>query len=123
MNKYEIAEVLHKSTIENGLVPTLDEVFGKNIRVRVPFYHNGCTTDIDELDFSVRSSNAMKRAGLMTVGQVIDALLDGRMKNVRNLGRKSYVEIQTKILQFGYDNLPENEKKRFFVELVEDNCR
>jgi DNA-directed RNA polymerase alpha subunit len=123
MNKYEIAEVLHKSTVENGLVPTLDEVFGKNIRVRVPFYHNGCATDIDELDFSVRSSNSMKRAGIMTVGQAIDALLDGRMKNIRNLGRKSYTEIQTKILQFGYDNLPENEKKRFFAKLVEDNCR
>jgi DNA-directed RNA polymerase alpha subunit len=123
MNKYEIAETLQKSTNENGLVPTLSEIFGKNIKVRLPFYQKGCATDIDDLDFSVRSSNSMKRAGIMTVGQAVDALLDGRMKTIRNLGRKSYIEIQTKIMQFGYDNLPENEKKRFFIDLVERNCR
>jgi DNA-directed RNA polymerase subunit alpha len=69
----------------------------------------------------VRSSNALKRAGLMTVGQVIDALRDDSLKNIRNLGRKSYVEIQTKLLQYGYDNLPEKEKKVFFRYLTESN--
>ena len=77
---------------------------------------------IDDIDFSVRSSNALKRSGLMTVGDVIDAIADDKLLHIRNLGRKSYNEIKTRILKFGYDQLSEKEKIAFFLDLVEKNC-
>jgi DNA-directed RNA polymerase alpha subunit len=42
--------------------------------------------------------------------------------HIRNLGKKTFNEIQTKILVFGYERLTEKEKQQFFVDLVERNC-
>ena len=55
---------------------------------------------IEELDLSVRSSNCLKRANIHTVGDLVKKTEDEMMK-VRNLGKKSFVEIQHKIAAMG----------------------
>ena len=52
--------------------------------------------DIDELELSVRSYNCLKRAGIHTVGELIDKSPEELMK-VRNLGKKGYEEVLDKI--------------------------
>ena len=47
---------------------------------------------IEELDFSVRSFNCLKRAGINTVEDLINTSEEDMMK-VRNLGRKSLEEV------------------------------
>ena len=121
MNSIKIAEKLYESAKENGLVETLFAVYGNNIKVNIGYSKRACETSIDEIDFSVRSGNALKRTDLMTVGDVIDAIADEQLLRVRNLGKKSYCEIKTRIMKFGYDQLSENEKKAFFVDVVEKN--
>lgn len=37
--------------------------FGENISISVPFTKNACDTSVDNLGFSVRASNSLKRAG------------------------------------------------------------
>ena len=123
MNQNEIVNELLRSANENGLIITLSEVFGKNIKISVPFSQRACETSIDELDFSVRASNAMKRAGIFTIGEVIDLIASEDLTRIRNLGKKTVNEIKTRILLFGYDKLTENEKKRFFYEVTARNCR
>ena len=59
--------------------------------------------------------------GLMQVGEVVDAIEDEHLPKVRNLGKKSYVEIQTKLLALGYSKLTDVEKKRFFYDVLERN--
>lgn len=51
---------------------------------------------IEELDFSVRSFNCLKRAGINTVADLIGKSEDDMMK-VRNLGRKSLEEVISKL--------------------------
>ena len=123
MNQNEIVNELLKSANENGLIITLSEVFGRNIKISVPFSQRACETSIDELDFSVRASNAMKRAGIFTIGEVIDLIASEDLTRIRNLGKKTVNEIKTRILLFGYDKLTENEKKRFFYEVIARNCK
>ena len=123
MNQNEIVNELLKSANENGLIITLSEVFGKNIKISVPFSQRACETSIDELDFSVRASNAMKRAGIFTIGEVIDLIASEDLTRIRNLGKKTVNEIKTRILLFGYDKLTEQEKKRFFYEVTVKNSR
>lgn len=53
-------------------------------------------TTIEELELSVRSSNCLKRAGINTVGELIERTEDNLMK-VRNLGKKSLKEIKNKL--------------------------
>ena len=54
---------------------------------------------IEELDFSVRSYNCLKRAGVNTVGDLLSKSEDGLM-NIRNLGKKSLKEIKQKLIEF-----------------------
>lgn len=51
---------------------------------------------IEELDLSVRSYNCLKRAGINTVEELANKSEDEMMK-VRNLGKKSLVEVQKKL--------------------------
>ena len=119
--KEQVIEELVKSAEKNGLIPTLYAVFGNSVKVSIPFSRKTLDCEVDELDFSVRSSNALKRTGLMKVDDVVDAIADERLLHVRNLGKKSYNEIQTKILTLGYAKLTENEKKRFFYDVLAQN--
>ena len=56
---------------------------------------------IEELDLSVRSFNCLKRAGINTVGNLINKTEDEMMK-VRNLGRKSLEEVINKLASLGF---------------------
>lgn len=55
---------------------------------------------IEELDLSVRSYNCLKRAGINTVGELIQKTEEDMMK-VRNLGKKSLEEVQEKLGSLG----------------------
>ena len=123
MKKDEVVIELYKSANENGLIPTLYGTFGKSVKVSVPFSKKACDTEVDNIEFSVRAMNALKRAGLFTIGDIIDCITREELSRIRNLGKKTVNEIQTRILSYGYERLTENEKKRFFYEVVDNNSR
>lgn len=122
MKKDEVVNELFRSANENGLITTLYVVFGKCVKVSIPFSQKACDTSIDELDFSVRANNSMKRVGVFTIGEVIDLIASDGLLRIRNLGKKTQNEIKTRILVFGYERLTENERKRFFYDVVDKNC-
>ena len=122
MRKEEVVHELLKSANENGLIETLYGVFGKNIKVSVSFSAKDCETSIDDVEFSPRAEHSLKRAGVFTVGGVIDLIADDGLLRIRNLGKKTQNEIKTRILIFGYDRLTNVEKKRFFYDVVERHC-
>ena len=53
----------------------------------------GLSTPVVDLGLSVRSTNCLWRAGYDTLGKVIDAAEDGKLKGVRNMGKKSQAEV------------------------------
>ncbi len=59
-------------------------------------------TKIEELDLSVRSYNCLKRAGINTIGDLIQKNEEEMMK-VRNLGRKSLKEVIQKLHERNLD--------------------
>jgi DNA-directed RNA polymerase subunit alpha len=61
-------------------------------------------TPIENLDLSVRVFNSLKRAGITTVGEVIDLLEKGdeAIMSIRNFGEKSLDELQDKMREKGY---------------------
>jgi DNA-directed RNA polymerase subunit alpha len=56
---------------------------------------------IEELDFSVRTYNCLKKANIQTVADLCKTS-EEELMNIRNFGRKSLVEVQEKLSQFGY---------------------
>ena len=57
-------------------------------------------TPIEELEFSVRSYNCLKRAGIHTVADIVSRTEHDMMK-VRNLGKKSLDEVVAKVAALG----------------------
>lgn len=121
MKRDEIVNELVKSAEQNGVVATLYAAFGKRVKMSIPFSLKATETSIDNLYFSVRANNAMKRAGIFTVGEIIDIIASGDLTRIRNLGKKTENEIKTRIMAFGYEHLTESEKKRFFYNIVDMN--
>ena len=54
--------------------------------------------DIKTLDLSIRSYNCLYRAGIKTIPDLIKTYNKGKLSYVRNLGRRSYDEVENKLL-------------------------
>ena len=121
MNKADVVNTLIQSVESNGLIHTIYSIFGKSIKVRIPFGSKTLDSSVDEIDFSVRASNCLKRTGMMQIRDVVEAIEDERLLRVRNLGKTSYSEIQTKLLVLAYSKLSAVEKKQFFFDLLDRN--
>jgi DNA-directed RNA polymerase subunit alpha len=61
-------------------------------------------TPIENLDLSVRVFNSLKRAGIVTVGEVLELLEKGEdaIMSIRNFGEKSMDELVVKMTDKGY---------------------
>ena len=57
-------------------------------------------TSIDDLDLSVRAYNCLKRAGILTLNDLIEKS-EGEMMKIRNLGKKSLKEVIDKVKALG----------------------
>lgn len=58
-------------------------------------------THIDSLGLSARSFNCLDRSAIKLVGEIA-LMSQNDLKNVKNLGKKSYDEIVEKLLEFGF---------------------
>ena len=54
---------------------------------------------IEELDFSVRTYNCLKKANVQTIADLVQTTEEDLM-NIRNFGRKSLLEVRDKLAQF-----------------------
>ncbi|SFV74642.1 DNA-directed RNA polymerase alpha subunit [hydrothermal vent metagenome] len=60
------------------------------------------TTHIDSLGLSARSFNCLDRANIKLVGEIV-LMSPSELKDVKNLGKKSYDEIVEKVQEFGFE--------------------
>ena len=85
----------------------------KGKQIAFPVYHvDGLS--IEELNLSMRASNGLKRAGIMTV----DEILTRDLGKVRNLGIKSIKEIKNAVLNYSYDHMSDTQKEKFWKEVL-----
>lgn len=94
----------------NLFVDLSEEAASAEIMVEKDDKDNGKVLEmtIEELDLSVRSFNCLKRAGINTVGDLINKSEDDMMK-VRNLGKKSLEEVVLKLNSLGFNLNPDDE--------------
>lgn len=121
MNRQDILSALVLAEKAYGIVDTLHIFYGSNIKMRLGYTRSACEASIDEMQLSVRSWNALRRVGIATVGELIDTINGDGLMKIRNLGRKSMIEIKTKIMMMGFSHLSEREKMAFFEFLVDNN--
>jgi DNA-directed RNA polymerase subunit alpha len=63
---------------------------------------------IEELELSMRSFNCLKRAGINSVGELIQKT-EEEISKVRNMGKKSLEEVKNKLAEMGLAFRPEEE--------------
>ena len=76
-------------------------------------------TPIENLDLSVRVFNSLKRAGITTVGEVMELLDKGEeaIMSIRNFGEKSLDELRDKMREKGYLTDEDAGESEFPVEV------
>lgn len=106
-----------------GIINTLFLFYGENITVKIPFSGELCSASLTEYELTRRSLNGLRRSGIFTVGELVDALSKGKLDRALRvgLGQKSIAEIKTKALAIGFANLAEEEKIKFFETLISNN--
>jgi len=63
---------------------------------------------VEELELGSRATEALAKAGITNVGQILDKLVDGEsaLLDIEGFGRKSLADTKKRLRQFGYE-LPE----------------
>lgn len=62
--------------------------------------HGAPDARIEELDFSVRTYNCLKKANILTVGE-LTLISEVDLMNIRNFGKKSLTEVKEKLASLG----------------------
>ena len=114
-------ENFHALVEKEGLIKAVRQVFG-NAVVKMPFIKTVYDRPIDELGLSTRSWNCLRRYGIVKIDQLLNELQRDTFSRMKNLGVKSFTEIKTKVLNYGYKNLSKTEQLNFLSEIIKDNC-
>lgn len=120
MKKQLVAELI-KCAGDNGIVLTIHTAFKMPVKVNLTFTDNDLKSGIEDLELSVRSYNCLKRASVMTIGDLIKIAGTEELLRIRNLGRKSYIEIKTTLLALSYGKMSDKNKVLFWQKFIEDN--
>ena len=94
---FEILTSLNAIADETGLMISKSE--DPSVRI--------LETSIDDLDFSVRAYNCLKRANILTLKDLVDKS-ENEMMKIRNLGKKSLKEVMDKVKDMGLNFRDEN---------------
>ena len=69
---------------------------------------------IEELDFSVRTYNCLKKANVLTIHELVQ-LTEGDLMNIRNFGKKSLNEVKDKLESLSLSLRPSGERGEFRI--------
>ena len=122
MNENAIVDELYDTIREYGVMDTLCYVFGKGAEMEMGFTKRLCDTEVKDLPISVRAYNGLMRAGCKTVGQLIEKINEGELLKIRQLGIKSVAELRALIVELGYSQMSDRQKKDFLHHFVQRNA-
>ena len=77
--------------------------------VRLPIPDEKYNMPVEQLDLSVRTMNCLRRAGIITVGELI-SMGEKDLMSLRNFGQKSKQEIEERLEGLGLSFTPEVEE-------------
>ena len=103
---------------------SLKEKHGGHFQFRMYMTKEMEQADLGELDLSPRSSNCLKRAGLDTVGKLVERINGSEdLKGIRNCGAKSIREIMEHLFLYQYNSLPQERQNKYLIEVVMRNLK
>ena len=81
-------------------------------------------TDIEALDLSERSKNALKRSNIHTIADLINNVKGSAdLRKIRNCGTKSVQEILTKLFIFELMSVPKSQREKYLEDVIAHSLR
>lgn len=97
----------------------LKEKHGGKFHFRIHLTAQMSAMTIETLSLSVRSYNALKRAGFNTIGELAKSISSGEdLKRIRNCGAKSIREIMEQLFLYQYASLKPEQREDYLLEVV-----
>lgn len=112
--------IVNKMVEGEKLSKALEYVYTKR-KVAIPFNDEDFDVGLDTLKMTMRTTNALRSVGAYTINDVIEVHQRISLKNIRNLGRKSGIELLETILDYCWDRMDNNERTLFLIDTVERN--
>ena len=103
----------------------LDAAESKSGQFRFPIYmtESMAKTDVLDLDLSVRSSNCLKRANIMTIGDLCNNIQSSAdLKKIRNCGATSVAEIMDHLFAYQFFALKPERRGSYLAKVLEMNA-
>ena len=102
----------------------LKEKHGGKFHFRLHLTDRMNNAPLEALELGQRSYNCLKRAGYCTIGELADAICEGRdLKNIRNCGAKSVREIMEQLFLFQYASLRQEKRDAWLKEVIRMNIQ
>ena len=77
---------------------------------------------LDTLELKERSNNCLRRAGIHTVGELVERIASGlALTSIRNLGKTSERDIMQCLFLYQYNSLSESQKEKYLYEIIRIN--
>ena len=102
------------------LSKALEAVYVKR-NVCFPCKEEHCNELIMEFGLSRRATNALLRAKLRTIGDVIEFCKENKITDIAGLGIGSGIEVFEAILDYCWNCMSDDEKVSFLIDTVERN--
>lgn len=112
--------IVSKMAEGTKLSKALKLVYSKR-HVCIPYNDNIFNVSLMKLGMTSRSTNALLRAGLITLGDVVDFCKEQKITKIANLGQSSGIEVFETILNYCWDHMNNNERTEFLIDTVERN--
>lgn len=112
--------IVNKLADGEKLSKALESVYEKRT-IRIPYKEEYFEKLVIEFGLSRRSRNALLRAKLRTIGDVIKFCEDKKITDVSGLGIGSGIEVFESILDYCWGHMSNNEKTCFLIDTVERN--
>ena len=112
--------IVNKMVEGKKLSQALKEVYIKR-NVIIPYNEDEFEVSVRDLEMSRRSTNALLRTGLKTLGDVIDYCKTHKITDIVNLGVGSGVEIFETILDYCWDQMTTSERTNFLIDTIQRN--
>ena len=95
---------------------------GKQLQYHLFLTPDMAKTSIEDLEVKPRAVNALKRAGIANLGELLDIVhCTSDLTHYRNLGIKTAKEIMLSLLFYQYSILPPDRRKAYMKDLYELN--
>lgn len=119
-NVYVMDIIVNKMAEGDTLSKALKRVYNKR-NVAIPYSEEIYDVAVTSLPMSNRTSNALMRGRLKTIGEVIEFCKHQKITDVTNFGKNSGIELFETILDYCWDHMSQEERVSFLIDTVERN--